>query len=47
VGTSVAQGKETRLFHGREHVLETPLKADFALVRACKGDRGATSTSGK
>ncbi|MBX7190996.1 MAG: CoA transferase subunit A [Sandaracinaceae bacterium] len=38
-GTVVAEGKETRLFDGREHVLETALHADFALVRAKKADR--------
>ena len=37
-GTLVAQGKETRLLHGREHVLETALRPDFALVRAWKAD---------
>lgn len=39
VGTQVAEGKETRVIDGREYVLETPLKAQFALVRAWKGDR--------
>jgi 3-oxoacid CoA-transferase subunit A len=38
-GTLVAQGKETRVIDGRHYVLELPLKADFALVRAWKGDR--------
>jgi 3-oxoacid CoA-transferase subunit A len=38
-GTVVADGKETRVFGGREHVLETALAADFALVRARKADR--------
>jgi 3-oxoacid CoA-transferase subunit A len=38
VGTVVAEGKETRFIDGREFVLETPLKADFALVRASRGD---------
>lgn len=37
-GTLVAEGKETRLFNGREYVLETALKPDFALVHAFKGD---------
>jgi 3-oxoacid CoA-transferase subunit A len=37
-GTLVAEGKETRLIDGRPFVLEMPLKADFALVRAYKGD---------
>jgi 3-oxoacid CoA-transferase subunit A len=38
-GTLVAEGKETRVIDGRPYVLELPLKADFALVRAWKGDR--------
>jgi len=38
VGTLVAEGKETRVLDGREYVLERPLKADFAIVRAWKGD---------
>ncbi|MBI4054720.1 MAG: CoA transferase subunit A [Elusimicrobia bacterium] len=37
-GTSVAQGKETRQFDGKWYVLERPLKADFAFLRAYKGD---------
>ena len=37
-GTIVAEGKETRLIDGRHYVLELPLKADFALVRAWQGD---------
>ena len=37
-GTLVAEGKETRVIDGRGYVLELPLKADFALVRAWKGD---------
>lgn len=39
VGTQVAQGKEVRVLDGREYVFETPLKADYAFVRAWKGDR--------
>lgn len=39
VGTKVAEGKETKVLDGHEYVLERPLKADFALVRAWKGDR--------
>lgn len=35
----MAEGKETRVIDGRLHVLETPLKADFAIVRAWKADR--------
>jgi 3-oxoacid CoA-transferase subunit A len=38
VGTLVAEGKETRTLSGREYLLELPLHADFALVRAWKGD---------
>ena len=37
-GTLVAEGKEARVIDGRPYVLELPLKADFALVRAFKGD---------
>jgi 3-oxoacid CoA-transferase subunit A len=37
-GTQVAEGKETRMIDGRLHVLETPLKADFAIVHAWKAD---------
>lgn len=38
VGTVIAEGKETKVIDGREYVLEKPLKADFAIVRAWKGD---------
>jgi 3-oxoacid CoA-transferase subunit A len=38
-GTIIADGKETRVIEGRPYVLEMPLKADFAFVRAWKGDR--------
>ena len=38
VGTQVAEGKETRVIAGREYLLELPLHADFALVRAWKAD---------
>jgi 3-oxoacid CoA-transferase subunit A len=38
-GTIVAEGKETREIAGRHYVLELPLTADFALVKAHKGDR--------
>ena len=38
-GTIVAEGKETRTIDGRNYVLEPPLGADFALVKAFKGDR--------
>ncbi len=38
-GTVIAEGKESREFEGRAHLLEFALKADFALVKAFKGDR--------
>lgn len=38
VGTKVAEGKDVREFDGRNYVLEHALKADFALVKAWKGD---------
>ena len=39
VGTVVADGKEIREFEGRPYLMEKWLKADFALVRAWKGDK--------
>jgi 3-oxoacid CoA-transferase subunit A len=39
VGTAVADGKETREFEGKTYLMERWLKADFALVKAWKGDR--------
>ena len=39
VGTLVAEGKEIKVFDGREYVLERALKGDFAIVKAWKGDR--------
>ena len=38
-GTQIAQGKESRVIEGREMIFEKPLKADYAIVRAWKGDR--------
>jgi 3-oxoacid CoA-transferase subunit A len=38
-GTPVAEGKETRQFDGRWHVFERGLRADFALIKAWKGDQ--------
>jgi 3-oxoacid CoA-transferase subunit A len=38
-GTQIAQGKESRLIDGKEMIFEKPLKADYAIVRAWKGDR--------
>ncbi len=37
-GTEVGEGKETRVFNGKPHILETALTADFAIVKAWKGD---------
>jgi 3-oxoacid CoA-transferase subunit A len=39
VGTVVAEGKEVREFNGRPYLLEHALTADFALVKAWRGDR--------
>ncbi|MGH9470788.1 MAG: CoA transferase subunit A [Terriglobia bacterium] len=39
VGTVVSEGKEVREFNGRKYLLERALTADFALVKAWKGDR--------
>ena len=39
VGTEVAEGKEIRTFNGKEYLLETAFEADFAIVKAWKGDR--------
>ncbi len=38
-GTLLAEGKETREIDGKDYVLEYPIKADFALIKAYKGDR--------
>ena len=38
VGTEVAEGKEIRNFHGKDYLMETAFDADFALVKAWKGD---------
>lgn len=37
-GTEVAEGKEVRKFNGKPHILETALTADYAFVKAWKGD---------
>ena len=37
-GTEVAEGKEVREFNGKPHILESALSADFAIVKAWKGD---------
>ena len=38
-GTLIAEGKESRVINGRTYILEAPLDADFAFVKAWKGDR--------
>ena len=38
-GTLLAEGKETRAIDGRDYVLEYPIRADFALIKAYQGDR--------
>jgi 3-oxoacid CoA-transferase subunit A len=38
VGTPLAEGRETRIFDGKEYLLETGLTADFSLVKGWKGD---------
>ena len=38
-GTLLAEGKETRRIDGKDYVLEYPIKADFALIKAQQGDR--------
>lgn len=38
IGTEVAEGKESRFFNGKEYLLEYAFDADFALVKAWKGD---------
>jgi 3-oxoadipate CoA-transferase alpha subunit len=38
-GTLLAEGKETREIDGKQYVLEYPIRADFALIKALRGDR--------
>ncbi len=38
-GTRLAEGKETRFINGRHYVLESPIHADYALIKALRGDR--------
>ena len=38
-GTEVGEGKEVRIFNGKPHILEAALTADFAIVKAWKGDK--------
>lgn len=46
-GTDLAKGKETRRIDGKDYVFETPLKADFALIKALKADRWGNLTFDK
>jgi len=39
VGTSYSKAKETRVFDGKEYILEYPLRADFGFIRAYKADK--------
>ncbi len=43
-GTELAQGKETREINGKMYVLEAPIHADFALIKAERGDRWGNLT---
>jgi 3-oxoadipate CoA-transferase alpha subunit len=43
-GTELARGKETREIDGRMYVLESPIHADFALIKAERGDRWGNLT---
>jgi 3-oxoadipate CoA-transferase alpha subunit len=43
-GTDLAKGKETREIGGKQHVLEYPIHADFALIKAERGDRWGNLT---
>jgi 3-oxoadipate CoA-transferase, alpha subunit len=43
-GTELAEGKETRVIDGRGYVLEAPIHADFALIKAERGDRWGNLT---
>ena len=38
-GTKLAEGKESRMFDGREYILEHAIRGDVALVEAYRGDR--------
>src|SRR4051795_10553099 len=44
VGTELAEGRETRVFNGREYLLEYPLAADVALIDAWEADRWGNLT---
>lgn len=39
VGTPIAEGRETREFHGKKYLLEEALTADFSLIKAWKADK--------
>lgn len=43
-GTPLAEGKETRVINGRAYVLEYPIHADFAFIKAERGDRWGNLT---
>jgi 3-oxoadipate CoA-transferase, alpha subunit len=43
-GTLLAEGKETRVIDGRNYVLELPIHADYALIKADRGDRWGNLT---
>ena len=43
-GTRLAEGKETRRIHGRDYVLEYPIHADYALIKADRADRWGNLT---
>ncbi|WP_454690364.1 3-oxoacid CoA-transferase subunit A [Achromobacter aloeverae] len=43
-GTELAQGKESRVIDGVEHILEYPLRADYALIKGYAGDRWGNLT---
>jgi 3-oxoadipate CoA-transferase alpha subunit len=43
-GTLLAEGKETRVIDGKHYVFETPIHADFALIKARQGDRWGNLT---
>jgi 3-oxoadipate CoA-transferase alpha subunit len=43
-GTMLAEGKETRVIDGRHYVLEYPIRADYALIRADRADRWGNLT---
>ena len=46
-GTKIAEGKESRVIDGREYIFEKPLRADFCIIRAWKGDAWGNLVSRK